>query len=170
MVFFLYGKANTLDVLSFIGYLDIFFFDPTEWYFQYQRTGSDTYPLHTQCVGTRLRIRSSLLCESVSLRVAIAVSSRNRRDLIQSLVPTHSLWNTFYHAVDRASKRNYGRLLWGPWDSLRLLSRLRIWAPIKPRVNFHRCFISCAAECPDNIYFIQSSDKHNQLIQQGVTC
>ena len=87
MVFFLYGKANTLDVLSFIGYLDIFFFDPTEWYFQYQRTGSDTYPLHTQCVGTRLRIRSSLLCESVSLRVAIAVSSRNRRDLIQSLVP-----------------------------------------------------------------------------------
>jgi hypothetical protein len=28
--------------------------------------------------------------------------------------------------------------------------------------NFHKCFISCAAECPDNIYFIQSSDKHNQ--------
>jgi hypothetical protein len=26
--------------------------------------------------------------------------------------------------------------------------------PIKPLVNFHKCFISCAAECPDNIYFI----------------
>jgi hypothetical protein len=27
-----------------------------------------------------------------------------------------------------------------------------------------------AAECTDNMYFIQSSDKHNQLIQQGLTC
>ena len=62
------------------------------------------------------------------------------------------------------------RLLWDPGDSLRLLSKLRIWASIKPLVNFHKCFISCAAECPDNIYFIQSSDKHNQLMQQGVTC
>ena len=141
MIFFLYAKANTFDVLLFIGYLNIFFFDPTEWYFQYQRTGSDTYSLHTQCVGTRLRIRSSLLCESVSLRVAIAVSSRNRRDLIQNIVPTHFLWNTFYYVVDRDSKKNYGRLLWGPWDSQRLLSRLRIWAPIKPLVIFHRCFI-----------------------------
>jgi hypothetical protein len=42
---------------------------------------------------------------------------------------------------------------------------------MKPLVNFHKCFISCAAECTDNIYFIQSSDKYNQLImQQGVTC
>ena len=40
---------------------------------------------------------------------------------------------------------------------------------IKPLVNFHKCLISCAAECPDNIYLIQSSDKHNQLMQQGVT-
>ena len=45
------------------------------------------YPLHTQCDGTRLCIRSSLLCEPVSLRVVIAtscdaVSSRERRDLI----------------------------------------------------------------------------------------
>ena len=29
------------------------------------------YPLHTYCGGTRLCIRSSLLCELVSLRVAI---------------------------------------------------------------------------------------------------
>ena len=35
-------------------------------------------------------------------------------------------------------------------DRLRLLSKLRIWGLIKPLVNFHRCFISCAAECPDN--------------------
>jgi hypothetical protein len=40
------------------------------------------------------------------------------------------------------------RLLWGPGDRLKLLSELRIWGPIKPLVN---C-ISCAAECPDNIY------------------
>jgi hypothetical protein len=26
--------------------------------------------------------------------------------------------------------------------------------PINPLVNFHKCFISCAAECPDNMYFI----------------
>ena len=43
------------------------------------------YPLHIQCGGTRLCIRLSLLCEPVSLRVAIAtscdaVSSRNRQD------------------------------------------------------------------------------------------
>ena len=35
-------------------------------------------------------------------------------------------------------------------------------------IRFHKCFISCAAECLDNINFIQSSDKHNQLMQQGV--
>jgi hypothetical protein len=27
-----------------------------------------------------------------------------------------------------------------------------------------------AAEYPDNIYFIQSSDKHNKLMQQDATC
>ena len=32
------------------------------------------YPLHTWCGGTRLCIRSSLLCEPVSLRVAFATS------------------------------------------------------------------------------------------------
>ena len=52
------------------------------------------------------------------------------------------------------------RLLWGPGYRLKLLSKLRIWGPKKPLVNFHICFISSAAECPDNIYFIQSSDKH----------
>jgi hypothetical protein len=62
------------------------------------------------------------------------------------------------------------RLLWGPGDRLRLPSKLRIWGSIKALVNFHKCFISCAAECLNNIYLIQSSDKHNQLMQQGVTC
>ena len=62
------------------------------------------------------------------------------------------------------------RILWGPGDRLRLISKLRILGSIKPLVNFHKCFISCAAECSDNIYLIQSSDKHNQLMQQGVTC
>ena len=32
--------------------------------------------------------------------------------------------------------------------------------------NFHTCIISCAAECPEYIYFIQNSDNHNQLLQQ----
>jgi len=41
---------------------------------------------------------------------------------------------------------------------------------MKPVVYFHKCFITCAAECSDNINFIQSSDKHNQLMQQGVAC
>ena len=52
------------------------------------------------------------------------------------------------------------RLLWDPGDRLRLPSKLRIWGSIKPLVNFHRCFISCAAECLGNISFIQSSDKY----------
>ena len=62
------------------------------------------------------------------------------------------------------------RLFWGPGDRLRRLSKLRIWDPIKPLVNFKKCFTPCAAECPDKICFIQSSDKHNQLMLQGVTC
>jgi hypothetical protein len=55
------------------------------------------------------------------------------------------------------------RLLWGPGDRSRLSYKSSIWGPIKPLVAFQNCFIFCAAECPDNIYFIQSSDKHNQL-------
>ena len=45
------------------------------------------------------------------------------------------------------------RLLWDPRDRLRLPSKLRIRGSIKPLVNFHKCFISCAAECPDNIIY-----------------
>jgi hypothetical protein len=52
------------------------------------------------------------------------------------------------------------KLLWGPGYRLKLLSKLRFEVQKKPLVNFHMCFISCATECPDNIYFIQSSDKH----------
>ena len=63
--------------------------------------------------------------------------------------------------LPREMKQGGTRLLLGPGDRLRLLSKLRIWGPIKPLINFHKCFISCAEECPDNIYFIQSSDKHN---------
>jgi hypothetical protein len=37
-------------------------------------------------------------------------------------------------------------------------------------INFHRCIIYSAVECQDNIYFIQSSDKHNMLILQCVIC
>jgi hypothetical protein len=43
------------------------------------------------------------------------------------------------------------RIFWGPGDRLRLISKLRILGSIKPLVNFHKCFISCAAECPDSI-------------------
>ena len=60
----------------------------------------DKCPLHTKCVGTRLGISSSLLCEPWSLRVVIATISdadisRNRWDLIQNLVPTHYVCNKF---------------------------------------------------------------------------
>ena len=54
------------------------------------------------------------------------------------------------------------RLGWGP--GYRLLSKFRIWGPIKPLVDFHKFFISCAAECPHNIYFIQRSGNHNSEI------
>jgi hypothetical protein len=52
------------------------------------------------------------------------------------------------------------RLLWGPGDRLRLPSKLRIWGSIKPLVNFHKCFISCAAELglyKKLIYYLNSS-------------
>jgi len=43
------------------------------------------------------------------------------------------------------------RLLWGPGDRLRLLSKLGILIPIKLLVTFHiKCFISCASESPNN--------------------
>ena len=58
------------------------------------------------------------------------------------------------------------RLRCGFGARLRLLSKLRMLGPIKPLVNFHTCIISCAVECPEYIYFIQNSDKHNQLLQQ----
>ena len=53
---------------------------------------------YIQCGGTKLCIRTSLLCEPVSLQVATscdAVSSRNRQDLIHSLVPPHYVCNKF---------------------------------------------------------------------------
>ena len=58
------------------------------------------------------------------------------------------------------------KLRWGFGARLRLLSKLRMLGPIKSLVNFHTCIISCAAECPEYIYVIQNSDKHNQLLQQ----
>jgi hypothetical protein len=53
--------------------------------------------------------------------------------------------------VDTHSGPSQGetRLLWHPVDRLRLLSKLRILGPITPLVSFHKCFISCTAECPD---------------------
>jgi hypothetical protein len=59
----------------------------------------------------------------------------------------------YYHHIRSCKMDRQGgtRLLSGPGDRLGLLSKLRIWSPIKPLVNFHKCFISCTAECPDNI-------------------
>ena len=79
-----------------------------------------------------------------------------------------------FKLADRASRRNIARhnktAFGPPWQvRFKFLSKLRIWGPIKLLVHFHRCLISCAAEYPDNIYFIQSSDKHNQLMQRCVT-
>ena len=64
-----------------------------------------------------------------------------------------------YNSHCRASERNFARrnkTALGPRDRLKLLSKLRILGPIKPLVYFNKCFISCAAECPDNIYFIRN--------------
>jgi hypothetical protein len=64
------------------------------WKAEYQVKITDKrYPLHIECGGTKLCSRSSLLCEPVSLRVA--VNSHNRQDLIHSLVPTHYVCNKF---------------------------------------------------------------------------
>ena len=52
-------------------------------------------------------------------------------------------------STPRASKRNDARQ---NKTALRpRAEKLRILGPIKPLINFHKCFISCAAECPDNI-------------------
>jgi len=80
---------------------------------------------------------------------------------------TCNLWEHKYTQGNDA-RRNKTAL--GPQEQAEIFSKLRILGPIKRLVNFHKCFISCAAECPDSIYFIQSSDKHNLLMQQGVTC
>jgi hypothetical protein len=64
----------------------------------------------------------------------------------------------------RASKRNFARrnkTVLGPGERTYTSLKIEDLRSNKTLVNFHKCFISCAAECPDNIYFIQSSDKHN---------
>jgi hypothetical protein len=40
--------------------------------------------------------------------------------------------------------------------------------PINPLVIFHKCFIFCAAKCPDNIYFILESveNKKEQIFKK----
>ena len=35
---------------------------------------------------------------------------------------------------------------------------MRIWCPIKPLVHFHKCFVSCVVEYPDNIYTLYKSN------------
>jgi len=73
----------------------------------------------------------------------------------------------------RDSKRNYARR---DKTALGLLEQTETYLKAedlrfnKTIGNFHKCFISCAVECPDNIYFIQNSDKHNQLMLQGFSC
>lgn len=43
------------------------------------------------------------------------------------------------------------RLLWVTGDKLMLVSKFRIWNPIKPLVNFRKCFTFYAAECSDSL-------------------
>ena len=61
----------------------------------------------------------------------------------------------------------------GTRDKLRLLSKFRIRGPIKPLVNFHKCFIFCAAECPESLdlnklKIVENTKKLNKL-KQSVT-
>ena len=58
---------------------------------------------------------------------------------------------------DRASKRNYVRqnkTALGSRGQAETSHKIEDWRSNKTTGNFHKCFISCAAECPDNIYFI----------------
>jgi hypothetical protein len=62
----------------------------------------------------------------------------------------HFLVHFYSFVACRASKRVFQggtRLLWVTGDKLMLVSKFRIWDPIKPLVNFRKCFIFCAAEC-----------------------
>jgi hypothetical protein len=66
-----------------------------------------------------------------------------------------------------ASKRNYAR--WnktalGPRGQAETSIKIEDLRSNKTTGKLSLMLISCAAECPDNIYFIQSSDKHNQLM------
>ena len=56
-----------------------------------------------------------------------------------------------HSGLPREILQGWTRLLCDPGNRLIFLSKLRILGPIKPLVNFQKCFISCAAECPDKI-------------------
>ena len=61
--------------------------------------------------------------------------------------------------IRRASKRNFttrNKTSLELQNRLTILSKLRIWGPIKPPVYFHKRLMSSAAECLDGIYLIQS--------------
>ena len=66
----------------------------------------------------------------------------------------HSLIFNLTPWPPRKTLQGETRLLWGHRDRLSLLSKLRIWGPLNPLVNFYKCFIGCAVYCPDSIYFI----------------
>ena len=52
----------------------------------------------------------------------------------------------------------------GVWGQADTYLKIEDLCPIKPLVNFHKCFISCVAECQYNIYLIQLSDRHNSEV------
>ena len=63
-------------------------------------------------------------------------------------------------------------LLGVPGDRLRFFSKLRIWGPIKPLVNFHKCFIfntkGCVLACAQYSDFLDRSQLLTQtLLKQG---
>ena len=86
---------------------------------------------------------------------------------IKLLITRNYVRQCWIQSTNRVSKKNFARpnnTVFGPSDRLRLLSKYKIWGQMNPLVNFDKCFISCAAKCPDNIHFIQCSDKHNSEV------
>jgi hypothetical protein len=56
--------------------------------------------------------------------------------LITVIIFDNNLFEWLNSGPPREILQSGTRLLWGLWDKLRLLSKLRIWGQIKPRVNF----------------------------------
>ena len=126
----------------------------------------------TAVPSIRLSCRKStcrwfMVCLHKIITVRNRIENGTKVSAIKLLIIRNYVRQCWIQSTNRVSKKNFARpnnTVLGPWDRLRLLSKYKIWGQMNPLVNFHKCFISCAAKCPDNIHFIQCSDKHNSEV------